>query len=183
MNANERRFMHIVAREALFLAIAALGSLVFIQHALLYLDRTWRPQLVPTQAYLLSTLVLYVFLRAITVVALMRPPRVRAGIELCPECGQPFDDGTPKGVAAHRQAPLTPRPTEREILAAVALRKAIDDARAARARAVSGIGVRSLRLPGDIENAPIRPREDVIVPRRIVVKRDLKGPRGPEGPA
>ncbi|HEY5538105.1 MAG TPA: hypothetical protein VIL58_01025 [Thermoplasmata archaeon] len=86
-------------RELLFLSIAALGSWLFLNHQLLYLDG-FQPSAVPVTAFLLATVVIYTFLRAITLVASIRPPAVRDGVAVCPECGQPLEDGTPTGVFA-----------------------------------------------------------------------------------
>ncbi len=115
-------------REALFLGIAALGAWLFLDHELL---EGGSPPPWSLSEFLVSTIVVYLFLRTIVVVVEMRTPRMHAELVRCPECGQWLDDPTAAGRAKHHQIEMTPKPSEREIVSAVALRKAFDAARVA----------------------------------------------------
>ena len=181
MSAARERMLVLALREGLFVMVAAFGAVLFLQHGLLYLKGA-RVEASPPSAYLLVTVILYGFLRVVVVLARMRPPVVRGGLERCPECGQPLEDGTPKGLEAHLQTPKTPKPTEREVLASVALRKAIDEARRASLRDAGVYRAENLRLPGDIENAPLLPRTGMPTREPLVIKRVLKEPPPPKAP-
>ena len=167
VNPNESRLAHVALREALLLGILALASVLFINHGILYLTGDVAPRSTRPESYALVTVVLYVFVRGIDLVLRVRAPRVKADLVLCPECGQDLADGTPKAAQVDRTEPLTPRPTEKEILAAVALRRAIDDAR--RVAELRGRGVDPVvsAFRGDFENAPaalLKAREELELP-------------------
>jgi len=116
-------------REALLVGIGAAASFVFLNHQALYLDRPFRVSDAPIESYILATAVLYLFLRLVIVVAEMRPPRAHEELVRCPECGQWLDDRSAAGLEAHRRIELTPKPSTKEVVSAVALRKAVDAAR------------------------------------------------------
>ena len=122
---QERRF---AMREALFLGIAALGAWLFLDHELLE-GRT--PPAWNLSEFLVSTIVVYLFLRTIVVIVEMRTPRAHAELVRCPECGQWLDDPSAAGRAAHHRIEMTPKPSDSEIASAVALRKAFDAVRVA----------------------------------------------------
>ncbi|HEY5538411.1 MAG TPA: hypothetical protein VIL58_02575, partial [Thermoplasmata archaeon] len=90
-------------RESLFIGVAAIGSWLFLNHGILYLDRAYQLRPVPATAYLFATGVLYFFLRATTLIAFVRAPAYQDGVEICPECGQPIDDNTPTGALARHE--------------------------------------------------------------------------------
>src|SRR5437879_5045000 len=71
----------------------------------------------------------YLFLRLVIVALELRPARGHAELVRCPECGQWLDDPSAAGLEAHRRIELTPKPSRKEIVSAVALRKAVDAAR------------------------------------------------------
>jgi hypothetical protein len=118
-----------VVREALLVGIAAAASFVFLNHEILYLDRPFQVADSRIEPYLLATAILYLFLRLVIAVAEMRPARAPAELVRCPECGQRLDDRSAAGLEAHRRIELTPRPSPKEVVSAVALRKAVDAAR------------------------------------------------------
>ena len=117
------------AREVLLVGIAAAASFVFLNHENLYLDRPFAFADARIESYILATTVLYLFLRLVIIVAEMRSPRRHEELVRCPECGQWLDDPTTAGLEAHRRIELTPRPSPKEIVSAVALRRAIEAAR------------------------------------------------------
>lgn len=118
-----------VVREALLVGIAAAASFVFLNHEALYLDRPFQVANARIEPYFLATSILYLFLRLVIVVTEMRPPRAHADLVRCPECGQWLDDRSSAGLEAHRRIELTPKPSPKEVVSAVALRKAVDAAR------------------------------------------------------
>lgn len=118
-----------VVREALLVGIAAAASFVFLNHQALYLERPFRVADARIESYILATAILYLFLRLVIIVAEMRPPRVHAELVRCPECGQWLDDRSGAGLEAHRRIELTPKPSPKEVVSAIALRKALDAAR------------------------------------------------------
>jgi len=123
---RRNRHLEILAvRESLFLGMAAIGSWLFLNHGILYLDGAYELRAVPAAAYLLATGVLYLFLRATTLIAFVRAPAYQDGVEICPECGQPIDDNTPTGaLARHGQVhPPTLRP---RVPAPSALRSSVE---------------------------------------------------------
>lgn len=173
MNADHSRLAHVALREGLLVGILALASALFMNHGILYLAGDTVPRTTRPEAYVLVTAILYVFVRGIDLLLRARAPRVRANLVLCPECGQELGDATPVGSTGRRAEPLSPRPTEKQILAAVALRRAIDDARRIaelRGRRADPV-VAAFR--GDFENAPtalLAAREDpdvVMASKRV----------------
>ena len=98
-------------RELLLLVIAVAAAFVFINHDNLYLNHPFRLADARIESYLLASVVIYLFLRVAIIALEMRPPR-------------PAD-----GLAAHHRIALTPKPSPKEIVSAVALRKAVDAAR------------------------------------------------------
>ncbi len=128
MKAFQTQEGRFAMREALFLGIAALGAWLFLNHELL---EGGRPPAWSLSEFIVSTIVVYLFLRTIVVIVEMRAPRSHAELVRCPECGQWLDDPTAAGRAAHHRVEMMPKPSEREIVSAVALRKAFDAARVA----------------------------------------------------
>jgi len=116
------------AREFAIVSLAGLASFLFLNHENLYLRGPFALSNAPIEAYFLATIVIYLFLRMLIIAAGMRPTRSRRGAIHCPECGQRLDTLTAAGREAHRRIELTPKPSEREIVSAVALRKAVDAA-------------------------------------------------------
>src|SRR5256886_8472988 len=116
------------ARELAIVSLAGLASFLFINHENLYMSGPFALSNAPVEAYLLATIVIYLFLRMLITAAGMRPTRVRPGSLRCPECGQPLDTLTAAGREAHHRIELTPKPSEKEVVSAVALRKAVDAA-------------------------------------------------------
>ncbi len=116
------------AREFAIVSLAGLASFLFLNHENLYLREPLALSNAPIEAYFLATIVIYLFLRMLIIAAEMRPTRSRKGAIRCPECGQRLDTLTAAGRDAHRRIELTPKPSEREIVSAVALRKAVDAA-------------------------------------------------------
>ena len=138
-------------RELLLLTVCGAGAWLFFHHDLLYTADRFRPTSIPVGAFLLTTLLLYLFIRVIIFVAGLRVPRVRDGVEVCPECGQPIDDATPSAVPPHAGHPGPARARTEEARATVALRRAIREAR--EAAGLSGVpsGV-SAEVSGTLEN-------------------------------
>ena len=116
-------------RELLLLVIAAAASFVFINHENLYLNHPFRLADARIESYLLATIVIYLFLRVAIIALEMRPPQTSDGLVRCPECGQWIDVQSFDGLAAHHRIVLTPKPSSKEIVSAVALRRAVDAAR------------------------------------------------------
>ena len=132
MEAVKARAVHALLREALLVTLLLGAAFLFLNHGLLYFTGDTTPRSTRPEAYVMTTLALYIFVRGIDMVLRLRlPPREEGGLVLCPECGQELDDPTPQGLEAHFREPGTGRPSERDVLAAIALRKALDDARRA----------------------------------------------------
>jgi len=127
----QTREMRFALREVAMLALAAVASFVLINHEVLYLTGPFRLSAMPIESYLLATMILYLFLRLVIVAAEMRPARVREEFVRCPTCGEWLDDPTDSGLEAHLRTERRSTPSEREIVPAVALRKAFDAARLA----------------------------------------------------
>jgi hypothetical protein len=129
--------------------LAAAGAFVFINHDNLYLTHPFQLADVRIESYALATIMIYLFLRLVILALEMRPTRAPANLMRCPECGQWLDARTSAALAAHRRIELTPKPSQKEVVSAVALRRAVD---AARLPSVPG------RLPRDLEtNVAIPP--------------------------
>jgi len=124
----QTRSSRFVVREILLVGIAAAAAFVFINHDNLYLSHPFRLSDARIESYSLATAMIYLFLRLVIVALELRPPRSYAPVR-CPECGQWLDDPTTAGLEAHRRIELTPKPSQKEIVSAVALRKAVDAAR------------------------------------------------------
>jgi hypothetical protein len=116
------------AREFAIVSLAGLASFLFLNHENLYLRRPFALSNAPLEAYFLATIVIYLFLRMVIIAAEMRPTRARSGTQRCPECGQRLDGLSAAAREAHHRIELTPKPSEKEIVSAVALRKAVDAA-------------------------------------------------------
>ncbi len=176
-------------RELAILGIAGAGSLLFMVHEGFYFASGSigfaLPARTPPWAYLLLTGVLYLFLRMVFLVAGLFFVRERPEYIVCPECGRRLTDTSPDGVEAHRRLELTPRPTEREVMAAIMLRRAIDDARRSARKELTGPIVEFRELPGDVENPPVSLEEFDRILRELDGGRtgrpSDRGPRGPEG--
>lgn len=154
MDASGNRLAAVVVREALLLALLAVGAWVFLNHGLLYFTGDTAPRSTRAEAYVVTTLVFYVFVRGTFLVLSLRPPRAEGDLVPCPECGQELDDGTPKGLIEHYRTALTPRPTERDVLAAIALRRAVDKARLGADRTRRGTDPLDALLDRIVDNPP-----------------------------
>jgi hypothetical protein len=115
--------------EGLLVGLAAAAAFVFINHENLYLTHPFQLADVRIESYALATVMIYLFLRLVILALEMRPTRGHANLVRCPECGQWLDARTAAGLAAHRRIELTPKPSQKEVVAAVALRRAVDAAR------------------------------------------------------
>ena len=129
LRAFQTRGRSLAMREALVLAVAATAAILFIRHDLLYLRGSDGNGTAPLASYVLATTIFYLGLRMIVLAVDLRPPKAHAELVRCPECGQWLDDPTPSGRDHHGRTALTPKPSAKEVLAAVALRKAVDAAR------------------------------------------------------
>ena len=175
MKASESGFARTTAREFAVLAVAALGAYLFFIHGSLYLQPGSAARPLTFEGFLLVTTILYLLLRLIFVVASLYYPRARPAYVVCPDCGRALEDDATKTAERHRKHPLSPKPTEKEVLAAIMLRKAIDDARRSARKDLSGPRAHVVRLPGNPENLPL-PMDEL---ERIL--RDLDKPRGSRG--
>ncbi len=187
MELSESRYAKATAREFAVLAIAAIGTFLFFIHGSLYLQPGSQARPLTLEGFLLVTTILYLFLRLIFVVAGFYFPRARTEYVVCPECGREYDDAQPEEVAQHHRATVTPRPTEREVMAAIMLRRAIDDARRSSHRDLAGPRDVVARLPGEVENTSVPPDEFDRILRQLDATRGGRGPsgrrpRGPSGP-
>lgn len=187
MELSESRYFRSTAREFAVLAVAAVGAFLFFIHGSLYLQPGSTARPLTLEGFLLVTTILYLFFRLVFVVAGFYFPRSRPEYVVCPECGRAFDEATHTDAAAHRRDPVTPRPTEKEVMAAIMLRKAIDDARRSSRRDLAGPLDVAARLPGDVENAGVAPDEFDRILKELDASRGGRGaserrPRGPSGP-
>ncbi len=187
MELSESRYFRTTAREFALLAVAALGAFLFFIHGSLYLQpgSTGRP--LTLEGFLLVTTILYLFFRLVFVVAGFYVPRPRTEYVVCPECGRAYDEGARSAAEHHQRAPLSPRPTEKEVMAAIMLRKAIDEARRSARKDLTGPRDMVPRLPGEIENTGVPPEEFDRILKQLDASRGGRGagdrrPRGPEGP-
>ncbi len=185
MELRESEFARTTAREFAVLAVAAVGAFLFFIHGSLYLSPGSAGRSLNLEGFLLVTAILYLFLRMIFVVAGLYYPRARPQVVVCEECGRALDPASSGAVARHARTGLTPRPTEKEILAAVMLRKAIDEARQSAQKSLAGPRPNELRLPGDIENAPVPVEEFERILRQLDSRGGIRDPaeRRPKGPA
>ena len=77
--SNRRWIAFVVGRESLLLWFCFLGSWLFLNHGLLYLQPRVQTANAPPQAYALTAAVIYIFVRGISLVVETRlPPPVRA---------------------------------------------------------------------------------------------------------
>ncbi len=187
MELSVSRYARSTAREFAVLAIAAVGAFLFFIHGSLYLQpgSTGRP--LTLEGFLLVTTILYLFFRLVFVVAGFYFPKPKPEYVVCPECGRAYDEGTRSAAEHHRRAPLSPRPTEKEVMAAIMLRKAIDEARRSARKDLAGPRDLVARLPGEIENVSVPPEEFDRILKQLDATRGGRGPgdhrpRGPAGP-
>ena len=188
MELSESRFFRTTAREVAVLAIAAVGAFLFFIHGSLYLQPGSAARPLTLEGFLLVTTILYLFLRLIFVVAGLYFPKPRPEYVVCPECGRTYDDTAPGAAARHARDPVSPRPTQKEVMAAIMLRKAIDEARASSRQDLAGPRVEAPGLPGEIENRSVQPEEFDRILRQLDAARRDRGagdrrPRGPSGPS
>lgn len=185
MDLGDRRLVGVVGREMALAGVAILGTVVFLLHPELYLNGS-PGHAVTVGNFLLVTVILYVLLRLIFFVAGYYLPRTAPRVVVCPECGHPLD-GSHTKTARHRKILLTAKPTEREVLAAVMLRKAIDDARKSSQRRLAGASELP-PPPSDVENPPISIEEFERILQDLDRSRrprrgDDPGPKGPSPPS
>lgn len=135
--------------EGLLVGLAGTAAFMFINHENLYLTHPFQLADVRIESYALATIMLYLFLRLVILALEMRPARAPANVMRCPECGQWLDARTAAGLAAHRRIELTPKPSQKEVVSAVALRKAVDAARlpSVRRRSPEGIEMKTVVPP------------------------------------
>ena len=134
------RSSHPLRREGALVGIAVAAAFVFINHENLYLSQPLHLADVRIESYALATVMAYLFLRLVVIALEMSPARASSRFVRCPECGRWHDARTAAALEAHRQIELTPKPSEKEIVSAIALRKAVDAAHMPRVLT---------RLPGD----------------------------------
>ncbi len=178
MSGSATRFHRVAAREGLLLATAGAGAFVFVNHENLYRVSSWTWGNASPAGYVATTALLYVFARVLFLLAGMYLAPPTEPLVLCPECGRILGDASARGRERHRRQPVSRKPTDREVLAAVMLRKAIDDARRAAKRPLVPPDDSRVLLPGDVENAPLRIEEFERILREIDFFREGRG-RGP----
>jgi len=185
MEHSESRYVRTTAREFAVLAVAAIGAYLFFIHGSLYIVPPGTARPLNLEGFLLVTAILYLFLRLVFVVAGLYYPRPAPQYTVCEECGKILDETPPP--AATRRPALGPshRPTEKEVLAAVMLRKAIDDARRLAKKDLTGPEPEHVRLPGDVENVPVPPEEFERILKQLDGPHTSRGPdeRRPKGPS
>jgi hypothetical protein len=187
MKPSERAYVRTTAREFAVLAVAALGAYLFFIHGSLYLQAGSEARPLTLEGFFLVTTILYLLLRLIFVVAGLYYPRPRTEYTVCAECGREIEKSAPDAADRHRRVTLSPRPTEKEVMAAILLRKAIDDARRTAQKPLSGPEETVVRLPGNVENLPVPVDEFERILHELDHPRDGRGsverrPRGPAGP-
>lgn len=184
MERSGSGYLQHTAREFAVLAVAAVGSYLFFIHGMLYLQPGGTGRPLSLEGFLLVTALMYLFLRLVFVVAGLYYPRAAPRYTVCAECGKVLDQTAPQAPARHPAAGLSHRPTEKEVLAAVMLRKAIDDARRLAKKDLAGPPPEAPRLPGDVENAPVPMDEFERILKQLDTPRDGRGPdeRRPRGP-
>ncbi len=185
MELSESRYFRTTAREFAVLAVAAIGAFLFFIHGSLYLQPGSTARPLTLEGFLLVTTILYLFLRLLFVVAGFYFPKPRTEYVVCPECGRTYDEGVPEQADRHRRGPGSPRPTEKEVMAAIMLRRAIDEARRSAQKDLTGPRAVVSRLPGEVENASVPPEEFERILRQLDATRTGRGPseRRPRGPA
>jgi hypothetical protein len=171
MHPIESGFTRSTAREFAVLAVAALGAYLFFIHGALYLQPGSSSRPVTLEGFLLVTALLYLLLRLTFVVAGFYLPPAQPKYVVCPECGEKQDEAHPVEVAWRRRVPASAKPSDKEVLAAVMLRKAIDDARRTAQKNLSGPKTGGLLLPGEAENPPLSYEEFERILRDLDSKR------------
>ncbi len=184
MKASQSAYFRPTARELAVLAVAALGAYLFFIHGSLYLQPGSQARPLTPEGFFLVTTILYLLLRLVIVVAGLYYPRPRTEVTVCAECGREIAEGAPDAVERHRRATLSPRPTEKEVMAAIMLRKAIDDARRSAQKPLSGPRDEVVRFPGEVENLPVPVEELDRILHDLDHLRHTRGPteRRPHGP-
>jgi len=184
MELRESEFARAMARESAVLAVAVLGAYLFFIHGSLYLQPGSVARPLTLEGFLLVTVIVYLFLRLIFVVAGLYYPRAQRQLVVCAECGRAMDPNAPDHAVPHTRKRVAARPSEKEILAAVMLRKAIDDARRSSRKDLSGPRPNDVHLPGDIENVPVPIEEFERILRQLDSRGDARDPgdRRPKGP-
>ena len=169
------------ARELAIVSLAGIASFLFINHEILYLNGPFALSRAPIESYFLATIVIYLFLRMLIIAAEMRPTRAGRGSLLCPECGQRLDGLTVEGREAHRRIELTPKPSEKEVVSAVALRKAVDAAHFSDRASKTASREDVTTSARDLENVSSRDLIDAIDDPNLL-ERLLHGPNPPRNP-
>ncbi len=184
MERSGSPYIQRTAREFAVLAVAGIGAYLFFIHGSLYLQPGSGGHPLTLEGFLLVTAIFYLFLRLIFVVAGLYYPRPVPEYVVCPECGKVLDETTPAPAARHPAPGLPHRPTEKEVIAAVMLRKAIDDARRLARKDLTGPPAESARTPGDVENPPVPLDEFERILRQLDTPRNPGSPdeRRPKGP-
>jgi hypothetical protein len=184
MHPIEDGFARSTAREFGLLAVAALGAYLFFIQGALYLQEGTNGRPLTLEGFLLLTAIIYIFLRLTFLVAGLYFPRSQLEYVVCPECGRAHEQTDPKEVAWRRRVPAERKPSEKEVLAAVMLRKAIDDARRSAQKTLSGPGTGGILLPGEAENPPLPYDEFERILRDLDANRSAGNPpdRRPKGP-
>ena len=181
MTSFRTRERRSAARELAIVSLAGVASFLFMNHQNLYLSGPFALSNAPLEAYFLATIVIYLFLRMLIIAAGMRPTRAGSGSLLCPECGQRLDTLTAAGREAHRRIELTPQPSEKDVVSAVALRKAVDAAHLSvrTSKAVSRVNIAAPTR--DLENIS---GHDLVaaIDDPDLLERLLHGPNPPRDP-
>ena len=169
------------ARELAIVSLAGLASFLFINHENLYLSGPFALSNAPLEAYFLATIVIYLFLRMLISAAGMRPTRVGSGSVRCPECGQRLDTLTAARREAHHRIELTPKPLEKEVVSAGALRKAVDAAHLSVRASKMASRESPVVPPRDLENIS---GHDLVaaIDDPDLLERLLHGPNPPRDP-
>lgn len=178
-------------KEITVLGVAAFGSLLFLYHDAFYLQPGYTPPSVSLASYLLVTAVLYLFFRVAFLVVGLFVPKTRRVYVVCPECGRSLETAAHAHGATPRTAAVPrPRPSQREVLQAVALRRAIDEARRSSQHALGGPKPASASPEAptaseDVENPPVPPDVFERILRQLDESRSSGGssddhrPKGP----
>lgn len=176
--------MRSTAREAAVLAVAVVGAYLFFIHGALYLQAGSGARPITLEGFLLVTAILYLFMRLLIMVASLYVVTPRVRVQVCPECGQMTTETPSAEEVAHAEHRSSRRPTEKEVMAAVLLRKAIDDARRSATKNLVGPPPDAVRIPGDVENAPVPVDEFERILRQLDEPRSSRypGDRRPKGP-